>query len=107
MSFVIHKIARLFMKILAIEKEIPGAASEDFKPFLMAEAAKAWELYQSGIIRELYFHSDHHTAVLVLECDGVAQAEELLQSLPLVAHGLIQFEMIPLAPYLGFARLFA
>jgi muconolactone delta-isomerase len=95
------------MKILALEKEIPGAASEDFQPFLKAEAARVWELYQSGVLRELYFRSDQHTAVLILECEGVPQAEELLRDLPLVANGLIQFEILPLAPYPGFARLFA
>jgi len=50
------------MKILAIEKEVPGIA--DYKPFLKHEALKAWELYQQGIIRELYFTENDHSAVL-------------------------------------------
>lgn len=43
------------MKILAIEKEMPGVADGDYRPYLEAEARKAYELHQQGLIRELYF----------------------------------------------------
>ncbi len=94
------------MKFLAIEHESPTASSPDFQPYLKAEAARAWELYRSGAIRELYFRPDLHTAVLVLECGSTAEAQELLHSLPLVSSGLITFEIVPLVAYTGFARLF-
>jgi hypothetical protein len=94
------------VKILALEKEIPGAPAQAFKPLLRAEAARAWELYQAGVLRELYFDRDRRTAVLVLECAGTAEAKAALETLPLVAAGLINFEVIPLIPYPGFARLF-
>jgi hypothetical protein len=95
------------MKILAIEKELPGASAEKFKPYTKAEALRAWELYQSGIIRELYFRQDRKEAVLVLECRDIKEAESVLDSLPLVKEKLIAFDLIPLIPYPGFARLFA
>lgn len=95
------------MKLLAIERELPGVAAEDFAPHLAAEASCAWELYQAGTIRELYFRADRHEAVLVLECADVEEAQQALGTLPLVRESLIAFELIPLAPYPGFARLFA
>ena len=95
------------MKILAIEREQPGAAAHDFQQLARAEAARAWELYQAGVIRELYFRGDRPEAVLMLECAGPEAAEAALATLPLVAAGLIAFDLIPLAPYPGFARLFA
>ncbi len=94
------------MKILAIEKEMPNIAAEDFAPHLDAEAARVWELRQAGIIRELYFRQDEHCAVLMLECANVEEAHAVLNTLPLVKEGLITFEVIPLVPYSGFARLF-
>uniref|UniRef100_A0A7C2INJ1 Superoxide dismutase n=1 Tax=Ammonifex degensii TaxID=42838 RepID=A0A7C2INJ1_9THEO len=94
------------MKILAIEREKPGAGAEDFRPHLKAEAARAWELYEAGIIRELYFDADRHCAVLILECADADEARKALSSLPLVEQGLIEFEIIPLVPFSGFARLF-
>ncbi|MCK6622560.1 MAG: superoxide dismutase [Calditrichaceae bacterium] len=94
------------MKILAIEYEKAGVRAEEFAPHLKAEAARLWELYQSGIVRELYFRQDRHSAVLILECPGIKEAEEVLNTLPLVTEGLITFEIIPLIPYPGFSRLF-
>ena len=95
------------MKILALEKELPGGTAEAFQPLLKAEARQIWELQQSGKLREIYFHQTGHTAVLVLECKGVEEARQLLAGLPLVAGGFIEFEILPLVPYDGFARLFA
>ena len=95
------------MKILALEKEMPDVTAEDFRPHVEAEAARAWELYQAGVIRELYFRGDRPVAVLVLECADAREARQMLATLPLVKAGLITFEIIPLAPYPGFARLFA
>ncbi len=94
------------MKILAIEKEIPDIASEQFAPHLEREAAYIWKLYQNGVVREIYFREELTSAVLVLECGGVEEAREMLDELPLVQAGLIDFDIIPLKPYPGFARLF-
>jgi hypothetical protein len=95
------------MKILAIEKEVPGVTEEEFKPHLEAEAARVWELYQAGVFRELYFRQDWPGAVLVLECMDVEDATQVLNTLPLVQEGLIAFDVIPLVAYPGFSRLFA
>jgi muconolactone delta-isomerase len=94
------------MKILALEHELPGATAEQFQQHANDEARKVWELYQSGVIRELYFRADKNEAVLVLECASVIEAQEILASLPFVQAGLISFEVLPLKAYPGFARLF-
>lgn len=95
------------MKILAIEHESPDATPDQFTPpLLQAEARRAWELHQAGIIRELYFRADRHEAVLVLECAAVDEARSVLGTLPLVCEKLLGFELIPLIAYPGFARLF-
>jgi Muconolactone delta-isomerase len=94
------------MKILAMEVETEGVKPEQFTPHLKAEARRVWEFYQSGTIRELYFRGDRSEAVLILECASVGEAQQTLDSLPLVQAGLIRFEVIPLVPYPGFERLF-
>ena len=96
------------MKILAIEHDPPDVRDDQFTPELLrAEAYRAWELHQSGIIRELYFRADRDEAVLVLECADVDEARLVLDTLPLVREKLIGFELIPLKAYPGFARLFS
>ena len=94
------------MKILAIEKEVPGISPDAFRPHLEAEARKVWELYQDSVIREIYFRQDRSEAVLILECKNVEEAAQHLDALPLVKEGLIAFDVIPLIPYPGFSRLF-
>ena len=94
------------MKVLAIEKDVPGVAGDRFEPHLRAEASRVWELFQAGVVREIYFSEDHHRAVLVLECADGDEAAMMLGTMPLVREGLIAFDIIPLVPYPGFARLF-
>jgi len=94
------------MKILALEMEVPGTSDDQFTPHRHAEARRAWELYKGGILRELYFRQDRPEAVLILECRDISEASQVLSTLPLVKNGLIAFELIPLAPYPGFERLF-
>lgn len=93
------------MKILAIEKELPNVKDSDYQPFLEAEARKAWELQQEGLIRELYF-TDEHCAVLILEAPNKAHARQIVDQLPLVQQKLIDFDLMALTAYPGFARLF-
>jgi muconolactone delta-isomerase len=95
------------MKILALEKDLPGVSDSRFTDeILKEEAARAWQLHQSGVIRELYFRADRDAAVLILECDSVDETRAVLSTLPLVRDKLIEFDVIPLAAYPGFARLF-
>ena len=95
------------MKILAIERELPSEIDERFKEHAEAEALRVWELHKSDVIREVYFRADESCAVLVLECADVEEAKEVLNTLPFVKEGLIDFEIIPLTPYPGFERLFS
>jgi hypothetical protein len=94
------------MRILALEKDVPGASAGDNSALLQDEARAVWELMQSGIIREIHFRDDHSQAVILLEAESTAQAQAVLAQLPLVRAGLIEFEVIGLRPYPGFARLF-
>lgn len=95
------------MKVLAIEKEAPGISQSQFEPHLKSEAARAWELYKTGVFREIYFRQDKPQAVIMLECEDSDKAKQILDTLPLVREGFISFEIMPLGPYPGFERLFS
>ena len=41
------------MKILAMEREVPGVKPEQFEQHRRLEARKVWDLYLAGIIREI------------------------------------------------------
>jgi len=92
------------MKILAIEKEQAGLASANFEPYLKPEAKHVYDLQQKGVIREIYFNQNRE-AVLILECENLKVAGEVLKDFPLVKNGLISFDLMVLKPYSGFSRL--
>jgi hypothetical protein len=96
------------VKVIALEKEVPGVAAAAFTPQLLKqEATRVWELQQAGVLREIHFRADRSDAVLILECADAVEARSVLATLPLVREGLIAFEVIPLKPYPGLSRLFA
>ena len=66
------------MKILAIEKELPGTDWNIVEKEVMEqEAHDVYKLYLSGQLREHYFN-EKRSAVLILECDNKVQAQEIL-----------------------------
>ena len=94
------------MKIIAIEREVPGAGVPS-PALLREEAAAVWRLHAQEVIRQAWFTVDTHDAVLEIECSSAAAAASALAQLPLVAAGVIRFDVLGLRPYDGFTRLFA
>lgn len=92
------------MKILAIEKELVDIDWSNENDTLENEAKHAYQLYLSGYFREIYFN-EFHNAVIILECESIEKANELLNSLPLVKKGMIAFELMQLNPYTGYDRI--
>lgn len=92
------------MKILAIEKELKPVDWNTESQTLIEEAKSAYKLLLSGDLREIYF-SEKKNAVLILECEDKTAAKQLLDKLPLVVKGIIDFEIMELQPYTGFSRL--
>jgi hypothetical protein len=91
------------MKIIAVGKSDPKFRDEDFLPYLDDERKTVLKLLSEGIVREIYFKAKEDDAVIILECDS--EAEAALARLPLVKNKMISFELIPLIPYPGFARI--
>ena len=95
------------MKVLAIGHPRSGVGWEHIAPYVGEQARSVWERYEIDRVREFYLRADHRPgAVLVLECDDVTQAERLVATLPMAKAGLLDFELIPLRPYMGFRELF-
>lgn len=96
------------MKIVAVSKLPPGITIENFKPDLVAaEAAQVWQLYTKGLVREINLRTDEPGAVLIMECTDVEEAKAALAPLPMVKAGVLNFDFIPLGPYLSLASLFS
>ena len=95
------------MKLLCLDIPQPGASLEKYQPHLVAEARHTWQLYKSGILRDLYFRQDRPGVAFIAECDSVEAARQALREFPLAKAGLIDWEVIPLGPFVNWELLFA
>jgi hypothetical protein len=94
------------VKVLALGHAQTGIRWEHIAPYVGEEARSVWELYESDRVREFYLRADHRPGVvLVFESDDVREAERVVAALPMVKAGLLDFEVIPLRPYIGFREL--
>lgn len=94
------------MKILVLPKPIDGGAREEMLRHAAAEIQAVWELYKQGTVREFYTRANEpHRVVLLLESASVEAARDTLATLPFAQLHLIDFDVIPLAPFFGLEHL--
>jgi len=95
------------MKILVLPKPIEGVSREELLSHAAAEIQAVWELYAQGICREFYTRANEPgRVVLMFESASIEAAKEALATLPFAQLHLIDFDLIPLAPFTGLSRLF-
>lgn len=92
-------------RVLALNHLRAGATLEDLTLHLGEEASQCWALCKGGVIRENYRRTDRPGAALMLEVAGVDEARAVLDELRLVRSGLIEFECLSLAAFVGFDAL--
>lgn len=95
------------MKLLCLDVPKPGASLEKYQPHLLNEVHYTWQLYKSGVIRDIYFRQDRPGVAIIAEAESIEVAKKALDELPLVKAGLIGWEMIPLGPFTNWEFLFA
>lgn len=94
------------MKILVMPKPIAGVSREEMLRHAPAEIQAVWGLYKQGIVREFYTRANEAgRVVLVLESASEEAARDALSVLPFVQLHLIDFDIIPLAPFFGLENL--
>lgn len=94
------------MKILVLPKPVEGVSREEMLQHAPAEVQAVWELYKQGLVREFYSRANEpNRVVLMLESASVETARDVLAALPFAQFHLIDFDMIPLAPFFGLEHL--
>jgi hypothetical protein len=95
------------MKILCLDRPLPGATFEKYQPYLMDEIRHTWQSYKNDVVREIYFRQDRPGVAIIAECASAEEAKQFFAELPLVKAGLIEIEAIPLGPFVNWEFLFA
>ncbi|AYB51169.1 superoxide dismutase [Ralstonia solanacearum] len=95
------------MKFLCLDIPQPGASPEKYLPHMRDEARHGWQLYKSGIVRDIYFRQDRPGVAVIAEADSIDAAKMALSEFPLAKAGLIDWDVIPLGPFTNWELLFA
>ena len=98
------------VQFLALLKTKPDTPREKIGPLLKPEAAKVWEMLAAGVLRSIHYINGSQSpvgAALLFEVNDRVAVEAHVKQLPLVEHGLLSVEVLPLSPFTGFATLFA
>ncbi len=94
------------MKMLVMPKPVEGVSREEMLQHAAEEIQAEWELYAQGDCREFYTRvNEPGRVVLMLESASEETARAALATLPFARLHLIDFDVIPLAPFSGLARL--
>ena len=86
------------MQILAISKIVEGVTPDQIGQHGKNEVQHTLESYLDGKIRNFWFRKDVNGTVFILECADEDEARRIMEELPLVVAGLIDFDLIPLQP---------
>jgi hypothetical protein len=78
------------MKVLAISTN-----TGDPSPYLAEEGAQVDQLVRQGVVERVLLKADWSGAALLLEVPDVDAARATVQSLPIAAHGLTRFDLLP------------
>jgi muconolactone delta-isomerase len=91
------------MQFLSMSRRITERFSDaEFAEHIQAERERVRELYRDGIVRAIWSRSDVAGAVMLLECPDARAAQAAVGSLPLAQRGMLDVQILPLAPYPAF-----
>ena len=84
-----------------------GITREQIMSVMPAEIRQTVQLYLKGKIRDWYARGDGLGAIFLLNAKDVAEADAIMEGLPLARQGLLHHEYIPVGPLLPLRLLLA
>ena len=84
-----------------------GVTREQAMAVMPAEIRKTVQLYLNGKIREWYSRGDGRGVVLLLDTRDVAEAQTIMEGLPLAKEEIVDHEYIAVGPLLPLRLLMA
>jgi muconolactone delta-isomerase len=92
------------VQFLSISQRLTDRFSDaEFAALGGQEMEQARALFAQGAIRQIWSRVDKPGACILFEAESVEQVNQLLMTLPLYQAGMIDFTIIPLKSYAGFA----
>lgn len=89
----------------ALLKARPGVKRDQIMAIMPAEIRATVQLYLAGKIREWYSREDGRGGVFLLNAKDVAEAQSIMEALPLAKANLLDHEYIPVSPLMPLGLL--
>ena len=93
--------------VFALLKAKPGVTRDRVMAIMPAEIRATVQLYLDGKIREWHAREDGTGGIFLLNARDVAEAESIMESLPLAKENMLDHEYIPVAPLMPLRLLLA
>ncbi|WP_431124578.1 hypothetical protein [Flagellimonas flava] len=93
------------MQILAIDKMKRAVSESELNQHLPEELAATVKLYLDEKIRSFYFRKDRPGVIFFMETASLDEARSILEQLPLVEEGILDFDLIPVGALTPLATL--
>ena len=102
-----HSSVAATSAVLVILTVKAGVTREQVMTVMPAEIRQTVQLYLNGKIREWYSRGDGRGVVLVLDTKDVAEAQTIMEGLPLAKQNLMDHDYIAVGPLLPLRLLMA
>ena len=92
------------MKVFAIASAQSTLTPDRLQQHLPNEVPATLKLYLEGKVEQFWFR-ENAGPIFLMDVDSVEQAKATLDALPLVADGLMTYELMPVGPLAPLGRL--
>jgi len=86
--------------VLTIYSPKPGVTAAQVMNIMPAEIRATVPLYLNGKIQQWFMRGDGRGVIFIMNCQDVAEARALIESLPLSKENLMDEQFIPVGPLL-------
>ena len=93
--------------VFALLKAKPGVTREQVMAIMPAEIRATVQLYLEGKVRDWYAREDGRGGVFLLNVKDVAEANAIMETLPLAKENLLDHEYIAVGPLMPLRLLLA
>jgi len=93
------------MKVMAVGSIIKPLTPEQRQQVMPNEVPATLKHYLDGKIEQFWYRQDAPGVIFLMNVESVEQARATLDALPLVADGLMTYELMPVGPLVPLGRL--
>lgn len=86
------------MKVLAIGSGIKPPTPEQRAQIMPKEVPHTLQLYLDSTIEQFWYRTDKPGVVFLMNVESVEKARAVVEEMPLVAGGFVQYELMPVGP---------